>query len=1416
MEMTFTRSPNAREHAGLAPRLANPGAGSCVPPRRFCARFWLILLAAFQLFSFSAFSANVRLYFRSTTNETVLLTNDVISTPISGNILANGGVTAQGIPTRIRFKPDGLATNYYASGYYALTNSLLGSSGVVLRIDDDGAQLYDITNVLWSGYNKFIGIVGSNLPPTYNSITNALGFLPVTQTQLNNTNTSIRTAIIATNTSIISQLNSASNVLQLQIGAATNTGITAATATNISAYQALIATNKLNTDLGARLIATNTALRDFSTNAAAYQSFLATNSFRATATNIARAISSTNNTSGNAGGATNLYMNGMVGGLTLRQADGDGSVGFQSEASSTNLVILWADNAGISTPQIQTDLNQATNLGYAGLSIAARTSITNASLGAALNATNKLDTDLRTLVTATTNGINTRLLNTNTALRTLIVDSTNKLDTDLRTLVTATTNGLSDRLFATNTALRALVVAATNNFNGQNIADGTVRTNEIDTTFYNFITGQAGVATNVINNLSGNGTNTTIYRLNVVSNLNMGTAYITNVTRIGAALNEDIIISAGRTASSAGAGDLILNGGDGASQSNGGGIGLVAGSGTGGGDFAAYGGSSTTNKGGEVTLIAGSATASQGGGVTISAGDSSSGGKGGDVTITSGDSQGGGNSGSITIAAGAAGGSAGFGSVYLKPSLGDTAAGTNFIGLTPATNWFFGNNFFNRNIVLVTNASLFMNSQPLFRYATNNIGVTNAGSAVANGTFLFAGGAYFTNRNGNVITNNGSTWQIKSGTTVLYSSATLENSAWTIQSGSSPAAKSFYGNQFILDGQSMIGVINSTNLDARLAQVTTDPATVISVINSNYIPGYITRQNVNEGFSQRFFKSIYDGRTANLLNFGDDQINITGALWRNLEVSFTNRTTGPSYGSSAFNYRTAAGITTLYRPADSSAAGIMPFFTYGMGNGSSFTNRQISDAGFPTENIIVNYYPSNSFGTFTIYTNVPGASANAFRTVDANNSSAWGAFGYTNWTIPYVSNLVVSVVSSGTNMIIGIGQTLTNSNQAWAWDDYEDAGVRLSDFTSSSIVSNLTGRFFASNRIDVMLIHDLYTSGATTSNDWRTIQSNFQNCLSNYNVLTDLIYFTPAPIYTTSLSTDTLAQRDAILATSRDYNARAFDAYSTMLPVLRSLTNQLYWTSDNLHLSNSANAYVLAQFAQDFGFSPDKLSGAKLVYTDKALRAGGNNFSGTQNFKDGSVTITNGNYQLQRAGGNYTRISTGSQYDIASFLDSGSGNAVIFGITNTFGTVTIGGVGTTTLGGPNWTTVGAFIGNGPSLTNLPSASITQTNFVLNTIYTNDCGRSASIRGVATITPASVVGVAALDVMVSQNGGSTFTRLGGPRVTTLIGTLVMPLDQEFAAYLASTARYYLTNNSTGAGNSAAIVSGTGQFIPMSKP
>jgi len=122
--------------------------------------------------------------------------------------------------------------------------------------------------------------------------------------------------------------------------------------------------------------------------------------------------------------------------------------------------------------------------------------------------------------------------------------------------------------------------------------------------------------------------------------------------------------------------------------------------------------------------------------------------------------------------------------------------------------------------------------------------------------------------------------------------------------------------------------------------------------------------------------------------------------------------------------------------------------------------------------------------------------------------------------------------------------------------------------------------------------------------------------------------------------------------------------------------------------------------------------------------------------------------------------------------------------------------------------------NGGVLTNLGASSltVTKTNFILNTVYTNTSGDVAAARGVASLTTAGVTGRAALDLMVDQAGGTTFAMASQARVDTTVAVTLAGTDyQEMGAWLSTNATYYWTNSSAGSGDAASLVAGTGQLI-----
>lgn len=112
---------------------------------------------------------------------------------------------------------------------------------------------------------------------------------------------------------------------------------------------------------------------------------------------------------------------------------------------------------------------------------------------------------------------------------------------------------------------------------------------------------------------------------------------------------------------------------------------------------------------------------------------------------------------------------------------------------------------------------------------------------------------------------------------------------------------------------------------------------------------------------------------------------------------------------------------------------------------------------------------------------------------------------------------------------------------------------------------------------------------------------------------------------------------------------------------------------------------------------------------------------------------------------------------------------------------------------------------------LTPSTITQTNFVLNTVYNNGSGAINVLKASVAVTTAAVSGDASLDLMCDQSGGSAYALLSRVGIGTTVGvTLAMTYTNTLSGSVSNGANYYFTNSSTGAGNSSSIVPFTGQI------
>lgn len=109
-------------------------------------------------------------------------------------------------------------------------------------------------------------------------------------------------------------------------------------------------------------------------------------------------------------------------------------------------------------------------------------------------------------------------------------------------------------------------------------------------------------------------------------------------------------------------------------------------------------------------------------------------------------------------------------------------------------------------------------------------------------------------------------------------------------------------------------------------------------------------------------------------------------------------------------------------------------------------------------------------------------------------------------------------------------------------------------------------------------------------------------------------------------------------------------------------------------------------------------------------------------------------------------------------------------------------------------------------------TITPTNFILNQKYTNTSGSVQLVDATVSLTTAIVSGQSSLSLYADQTGGTTFTIQDQAKITTVASAALTDYRNLIGA-LSNNAAYYFTNDSTGAGNTSAIVSGSGELITL---
>lgn len=183
-------------------------------------------------------------------------------------------------------------------------------------------------------------------------------------------------------------------------------------------------------------------------------------------------------------------------------------------------------------------------------------------------------------------------------------------------------------------------------------------------------------------------------------------------------------------------------------------------------------------------------------------------------------------------------------------------------------------------------------------------------------------------------------------------------------------------------------------------------------------------------------------------------------------------------------------------------------------------------------------------------------------------------------------------------------------------------------------------------------------------------------------------------------------------------------------------------------------------------------------------------------------------------------VSTNSMTNSQNFYQAG-GQTNYSGLTMAGGQFIGNGAGLTNLGHSASVSAGTGISvttskNSDGGTNFAVAAsgsagpMTQTNFVLNTIYTNANANPVIINVSTFLNVAAVSGAAEVDLMYSPTGGTSYTAVARSSIQTIITSLAMAYTNSIAAVVTNQGNYYFTNTSSGSGNSAGLVSGTGQI------
>lgn len=190
-------------------------------------------------------------------------------------------------------------------------------------------------------------------------------------------------------------------------------------------------------------------------------------------------------------------------------------------------------------------------------------------------------------------------------------------------------------------------------------------------------------------------------------------------------------------------------------------------------------------------------------------------------------------------------------------------------------------------------------------------------------------------------------------------------------------------------------------------------------------------------------------------------------------------------------------------------------------------------------------------------------------------------------------------------------------------------------------------------------------------------------------------------------------------------------------------------------------------------------SSTPLAYCSSTL----NNFLVAQNFTD--TDVSNWTYFSAAFSANVTALPV-----ITNNTVTVSGSVVINGNTTVNSTLS---ANTIIIGAP---------------TNTPSFTLVATNFISGQVYNNLTGRPLFVNASVNWTTAAVSGSAAMQLRVTGTGAST-NSVG--EATSPAQTFTAPFTNTLSGFVPAGGTFVFTNVSSGSGNSAVMLSGSGQYM-----